>query len=310
MAIEGLTQEGLLISQPTYAAPATVHHQHAVCWRAVIAGAVAAAALSILLAILGAGFGLAIVSPWSASGVDAGTFGITAILWLSITQIIASGLGGFLSGRLRSRTPLVDQDEVYFRDTAHGFLTWSIALLVSAALFASTLGALVNGGVQAGAKLGGAAVASAGALSAGALSNNAIAGNDSDGYYIDSLFRKSSTTSGNNDAASAAHFGTASEVRRIFRKSLNDKNLASNDLTYLGTVVADRTGLSQQDAETRVKQAYQGLENSETMVKKTADKARKASAYTTLWAFIALLIGAFTASLAATWGGRYRDAIK
>jgi hypothetical protein len=38
-----------------------------------------------------------------------------------------------------------------------------------------------------------------------------------------------------------------------------------------------------------------------------ADKARKASAYTALWLFISLLIGAFAASLAATYGGRRRD---
>lgn len=305
MAIEGLTEEGLLISQPTYAAPNQAHHHpHAVCWRAVFAGAVAAAAISILLAILGAGFGLSIVSPWSSNGVKAETFGITAILWLSLTQIIASGLGGFLSGRLRSRTPWVDADEVYFRDTAHGFLTWSVALLVSATLFASTLGAVVNGGVQAGAKLGGAAVASAGAMSAGAIAN------EGDSYYIDSLFRKTSTATGNSDSFSAGHFGTSSEARRIFRKSMSDKALSPNDLTYLGTVVADRIGLSQAEAETRVKQTYQALENSKTAAKKAADKARKASAYITLWAFIALLIGAFTASLAATWGGRYRDSIK
>lgn len=303
-AIEGLTEEGLLLSQPIYATPTQVHHQHAVCWRAVFAGAVAAAALSILLAILGAGFGLAIVLPWSANGVEAETFGITAILWLSLTQIIASGLGGFLSGRLRSRTPWVDTDEVYFRDTAHGFLTWSIALLVSAALFASTLGSLVNGGVQAGAKLGGAAVASAGALSAGAVAN------DTDNYYIDSLFRKTSASSGGNDPLSTANFGTAVEVRRIFKKSLSDNSLAPNDLTYLGAIVADRTGLSQAEAETRVKQTYQAIENSKIAVKKAADKARKAGTYITLWAFIALLIGAFTASLAATWGGRYRDSVK
>jgi hypothetical protein len=34
----------------------------------------------------------------------------------------------------------------------------------------------------------------------------------------------------------------------------------------------------------------------------------KASAYAALWLFISLLIGAFVASLAATYGGRRRDA--
>ena len=46
----------------------------------------------------------------------------------------------------------------------------------------------------------------------------------------------------------------------------------------------------------------------EATAKETADEARKASAYAALWIFVSLLIGAFVASLAATLGGRQRDA--
>src|SRR5688572_14596388 len=112
------------------------HHGHAVCWRAIFAGATVAAALTIILCILGTGLGFTAVSPWSSEGISATAFGISAILWLSLTQVVASGMGGFLSGRLRNRTFNVDRDEVYFRDTAHGFLTWSVALIVTATLFA------------------------------------------------------------------------------------------------------------------------------------------------------------------------------
>ena len=307
MAIQGLSDDGLLISQPSYAAPSTVHHSHAICWRAVFAGAVAAAALSILLSILGTGFGLSIVSPWSASGVTAATFGISAILWLSITQIIASGMGGFLAGRLRSRTPNVDTDEVYFRDTAHGFLTWAIALIVTATLFASALGSLISGSVKAGA-----------AITSGAVATTAagVAANDSNGYFIDSLFRKapeaSSSVANKEDPTMAGHYGatrdgSTNEVRRIFEKSIQDKAISSTDVTYVGQIVAARTGIPQADAEKRVQSTFTAIQNAEQTVKKAADKARIASAYIALWAFIALLIGAFTASLAATWGGRCRD---
>lgn len=111
-----------------------------ISWGAIFAGALAAAALTIILSVLGSGLGMAIVSPWSTAGVSATTFGISAILWLSITQIAASGMGGFLAGRLRVRWEGLHSDEVYFRDTAHGFLTWAIALVVTVSLFASVLG--------------------------------------------------------------------------------------------------------------------------------------------------------------------------
>ena len=50
--------------------------QPGVLWAAIAAGAVAAAALSLLLVAFGAGLGLSAVSPWSDSGVSASTFSI------------------------------------------------------------------------------------------------------------------------------------------------------------------------------------------------------------------------------------------
>ena len=106
----------------------------AVAWSAVFAGAAATAALSLILLILGVGLGLSAVSPWAQTGVGAVTFGISTIVWLTVTQIIASGMGGYLAGRLRTRWSGVHTDEVYFRDTAHGFLSWGVATLVTAML--------------------------------------------------------------------------------------------------------------------------------------------------------------------------------
>ena len=80
----------------------------------------------------------------------------------------------------------------------------------------------------------------------------------------------------------------------------------------MGQIVAQRTGLSQQDAERRVNEVYaraqMTLRSAEVAARDAADKARKASAYGALWLFVSLLIGAFVASLAATYGGRRRDA--
>ena len=112
----------------------------AVTWGAVLAGAAAAAASSLILVALGAGLGFSAISPWSRAGVSATTFAIGAGVWLLITQWLSSGVGGFVAGRLRTKWVRVHSHEVFFRDTAHGFLTWAIASLLVAYVVASAVG--------------------------------------------------------------------------------------------------------------------------------------------------------------------------
>ena len=124
----------------------------AASWAAIFAGATAAAALALILLLLGTGLGLTTVSPWANNstnnGISATSFGLTAILWLSFTLVVSYGMGGYLAGRLRTRWLSVHSDEVYFRDTAHGFLTWAVASLASAALLTSVIGSIVGTGLN------------------------------------------------------------------------------------------------------------------------------------------------------------------
>ncbi len=90
----------------------------AVSWGAILAGAAVAAVMSLVLLILGTGLGLSSVSPWAQEGISASTFGVTAIIWLILTQLVASGMGGYIAGRLRTKWGTAQTDEVYFRDTA------------------------------------------------------------------------------------------------------------------------------------------------------------------------------------------------
>ncbi len=116
----------------------------AVSWPAIFAGAAGAAALSLILLVLGTGLGLAAASPWVAGDPDAAPFGTAAVLWICFTQVIASGMGGYLAGRLRTRWPDAARDEVYFRDTAHGFLAWAVASLATAVLLTSVIGTVLG----------------------------------------------------------------------------------------------------------------------------------------------------------------------
>src|ERR1700680_2172863 len=122
-----------------------------VAWPALVGGAFAAASLSLIILALGSGFGLASVSPWANSGASATTFTIATGIWLIIVQWLSSGLGGYLTGRLRTKWIGVHTHEVFFRDTTHGFLAWALATVVGAALLASAVSSLLSGGVHAAA---------------------------------------------------------------------------------------------------------------------------------------------------------------
>lgn len=291
----------------------------AVSWGAIVAGAAATAALSLILLMLGTGLELSSVSPWAFSGVSATTFGVSTILWLTFTQLVASGMGGYLAGRLRTKWVAVHTDEVYFRDTAHGFLSWAVAALGTAALLTSVIGSIVSVGIQAGASAAGGVATATAVRSEMAMSNSDPA---PIGYFVDSLLRKdiNATVSipdiAESDAISDGHpkpipTEAAPEVTRIFMNSIRTETLPAEDVRYLGQIVSLRTGLTQQDAEKRVSDTYARLQtkirDTETAAKEAADKGRKASAYAALWLFISLLIGAFVAIFAATIGGRQRD---
>ena len=130
-------------------------------WGAIFGGAAAAGALSLILLLLGTGLGLSSVSPWATEGIDASTFGVSSILWITFMQLAASGMGGYLAGRLRTKWTGVQTDEVYFRDTAHGLLAWAVATFGTAALLTSVIGSIIGGGIQAGAAVVGSATSAA-----------------------------------------------------------------------------------------------------------------------------------------------------
>jgi hypothetical protein len=252
-----------------------------VSWPAVAAGAVVSCALTLVLLAFGTGLGLSVVSPWSGSGVSATTFKIGTGLYLLVIAMIASSLGGYIAGRLRSRWIGVHSDEVYFRDTAHGFIAWAFASVLGAVLLATPATSLLGGAVT-GASQGAATAAS----QSGPM----------DGY-VDTLFRADTPAAPNSGNAQDSR----GEIVRLFTGSFrNGGDLKPADRQYVAKVVATRTGLSQADAEKRVNEVV-------TQAKTDIDAARKAAMQLAFWLTASLLLGAFCASLAATEGGGLRD---
>jgi hypothetical protein len=258
--------------------PANESKSSAVSWPAIAAGAFATAAFSLILLSLGAGAGLSSLSPWSNSGVSASTVGKGALLWLVVIEIVSAALGGYLAGRLRTKWVDVHSDEVYFRDTAHGLLAWCVALVITAAFLTSAAARMVGADSRTPAP-----------------SRSESVADDANRYYVDSLFRSGQAPTP-NDAA------IRSEVSAIFAHALASKEFSDEDKSHVAALVSARTGVSRAEAEKRVNDVFE-------RDREAADAARKAVAHSLYWLFVALLLGAFSASFAATMGGRQRDHI-
>ena len=251
-----------------------------ISWPAVAAGAVVTCALTVVLIAFGLGLGLSVVSPWAGAGVSATTFKIGTGLYLIVIAMLSSSIGGYIAGRLRSRWIGVHSDEVYFRDTAHGFVAWAFASVLGTILLASPVSSLIEGGGSA------------------AVQGSASAGRSSgpmDGY-VDTLLRSDAPASqqGNSNQSRG-------ELDRLMVSSFRDgSDLKPSDREYVSKVVAARTGLSQADAAKRVNEVV-------TQAKSDIDATRKATAQLAFWLTASLLMGAFCSSLAATEGGGLRD---
>jgi hypothetical protein len=260
-------------------------------------GAFAAAASSLILLALGSGFGLASVSPWSNSGASLTTFTVLTAIWLIIVQWFSSGLGGYLTGRLRTKWTGLHTHEVFFRDTANGFLSWAVASVIVAAFLASAVTSMMSGATQvaAGAASGGAqGAAQQSARSGGDLTDPA-------GYFIDGLYRS------DRPNPNASTQDVRSETARILAMGVRNGDVSPPDKAYLAQLVAARTGLSQADAAKRVDDVIAQAKAAELKAREAADAARKAGSYLSIFIGLSMLIGAFIASAAGALGGRQRD---
>lgn len=270
-----------------------------VSWGAVIAGAFVAAALSLALLALGTGIGMSSVSPWANSGASTAKVGAGAIAWFVLMELIAFSIGGYLAGRLRTKWVNVHTHEVYFRDTAHGFLVWAVGTVLTAAFLTSAAAAMLGGAART--------TANAAELSAATRSQDGAGQN---GYFVDTLLRSNSASTtttaagapATTTAPSADNTSTRGEVGAILANGLRQGNIPAADKTYLAQMISARTGISESDAERRVDDTF-------AQAQQAADTARKAIAHSMYWTFLALLVGAFFASLFATMGGKQRDRV-
>ncbi len=272
-----------------------------VAWAAIIGGVFAALALSLILLALGSGLGLASVSPWSNAGTSATTFTVMTGIWLIVVQWLSSGLGGYITGRLRIKWVGLHTHEVFFRDTANGFLTWAVASVIGATVLASAASFMVGGAATmvAGVASGAAAGASQGVTQAATRPGGSRA--DPTAYFVDTLFRSA------HPSANAAENDVRAQSTRILLNGMLNGDVAAPDKTYLAQLVAVRTGLPQADAQKRVDEVIAQAQATEVKARQTVDAARKAASYLSIFTALSMLVGAFIACISAALGGQQRD---
>jgi tellurite resistance protein len=269
----------------------------AMSWGPVIAGAFVSTVVTLILMLAGAGLGLTLVSPFPSESSSAATLSVYAAIWLVIVQWVSSGVGGYLAGRLRTKWVGVHTDEVFFRDTTHGFLSWAVATVVVAIFLGSTVSSIVSG--------------TASTITQAAASTTAVAAENlpdlSTSYFTDALLRPADPRTAAPTTAAGSNEAAATELSRILMRSAANGELSTADRTYVEQLIAARTGLSEADAKARVDTVLKEIEDAKVAAQEAADTARKSAATTALLGALSLFIGAFIACAAAALGGRQRD---
>lgn len=273
----------------------------AVSLRSILAGALAASAITLILTLIGSGLGLTMVSPWAGKSVSLEAIGWTTVVWLILVQWLSAGFGGYLTGRLRTKWVGVHTDEVFFRDTAHGFLSWALATLLVVGLLGSVISSAA--GTVASATASAASAAGAAGIASASSTQDEGAG-FSVNYFADAILRPADPAT---PPAVQSDERVTAEVSRILVNGAIRGEMPADDRAYLDRVVASRTGLSEADAKVRVDQTLANIETAKTEAQEAVDTAKQAATAIALAGAVSLMIGAFIASVAAALGGRQRD---
>jgi len=235
----------------------------AVSWAPIFAGAIVAIATTLILIALGSGLGFAAASPWPGAGPTATGFAIGVGIWLIVTQWLSAALGGYITGRLRTRWTGVHTHEVMFRDTAHGLLAWAVATAVVGAV----------------------------ALSATASATSAAAGSAASAvsYATDTMLR----TTGPGGVSSGGD--ARAEIRQLL---LRGGDLQAGDRDYIAQKVAAQTGVSPADAQQRVNEAVSSIRDAADKARKASSALGFFTALSMLiGAFIACVAAAYAGHL-------------
>jgi hypothetical protein len=280
-------------------------------WGPIIVGTLGALAITVVLMTFGGALGLSVTSAQPYAGLSAKALAVLAGLYAALVHVASFATGGYLAGRMRTPWTTTDLVERHFRDGGHGFAVWALGVVLGAVFALSGVSAVVKTAVGATTAVAaaGAAGAAANPQTPAALQQISMQPTD---YAVDRLLAPApggaapaGAAAGGPPAASRADL--AAPIARAFAANMNNPQLDARDRAWLASLVSQRTGLPQADAEKRVDEAFAELKAAEQKARDAADRARKATLIAGFLAAATMAIGCAAACAGAALGAHHRD---
>jgi len=104
-----------------------------ICWSAVLAGVAIAVSVQLVLMMLGVASGVALTNL-----VIGETLGYGALMWTSVSMLIAAFVGAYVAGRMSGLRRKID-------GVLHGVISWAVTILLALVLATTTGGSLISG---------------------------------------------------------------------------------------------------------------------------------------------------------------------
>ncbi|MFB2550841.1 PhnA-like protein [Ensifer soli] len=263
-----------------------------VSWGAILAGVAVALTTQLLLNLLGAGVGAAVIDPVSGDTPTATTFSLSTAAWFIVSGLVASFIGGYVASRLSGRPARAVGG-------LHGISSWAVTTLVVFYLLTTSIGAIV-GGAFSGL---GSVISSAGsavATTATAASPALAAATDP----LATIEQNVRQASGGNDPAAlrdtavqavrAALTGNEAEAEAA-------RNRAADAIARAQSIPVDQARQQVAAYEQQYKDAVAAAKEQAVAAADMTASAVSAGAFV---AFIALVIGAIAAWFGGVWGSR------
>jgi polyhydroxyalkanoate synthesis regulator phasin len=288
-----------------------------ISWAAVFAGVILALVIQLLLSMLGTGLGMSMVDPVEGETPTAEALSTAAGIWWIVSGLIALLTAGWIAGRLAGIPSRVD-------GMIHGLLSWGLSTLLLVLFIGTALGALIGGTVNLVGS-GVRALAPSVANVAGQMSETDVPWTDIK-REAQALLRQTGKPELQPQALEQQARGAAQESGQAAQEAAKDPASGEQELDSLldrliGSgkavtsevdreavinVLVTRTDMSQDEAartvdnwirtyqETKAKAAQQARE--------VADKTAETISKSSIWGFIAFLIGGAAAGIGGILG--------
>jgi hypothetical protein len=276
-------------------------------WGPIILGTLGALAIMVVLVTFGGALGLSVTSPQPYAGLSAKALAVLAGLYAALVHVASFAAGGYLAGRMRTPWATTDTVESHFRDGGHGFAVWALGVVLGAVFAFSGVSAVIKAATGAATAVASAGVAGAAANPQTPAALQQLSTQPTD-YAVDRVLAPApggAAPAANTNMGARADL--AGPIARAFAANINNPQLDARDRAWLASLVSQRTGLPQADAEKRVDEAFAELKAAEQKTRDAADKARKATLIAGFLAAATMAIGCAAACAGAALGAHHRD---